>query len=406
MPVIKSRLRWLLKLKFKLVVTPKHMMKFRLRGILLLLSLLTTGAAGWFVCATVGIPCTLLARVAGGGSTGLGQSLFAAVMNLSQFVAGLWLRGVVFWVEGVFGTRMVLSGDRIKNLQRRSCVYICNHRTRVDYIFLWQALEHMSAGEALLPPLKIVLKQELQHVPFLGWACQWFIFCFMKRNWNHDRKVIENFVQVFEKSQTPLRLLIFSEGTDLSSSNLYKSNAWGVKHGKAKRSFVLHPRIRGTEHFLACMKNMYFDLYDLTIAYDDFTPGVRTSEASFFGDRMPPHVYVHSKRIDTSTIPQAGKHFGAWLHKRFDMKEAMLEKFYSSKGSNSVLKSSKFHSAVGHLPLLSFSLLLILAVAEVVLLLNLPSHVALLWVCTAIIGQIYINLGGGAHNMVFSLFES
>lgn len=61
---------------------------------------------------------------------------------------------------------MKITGDRVAFGE--AALIICNHRTRVDWMFLWcLCLRH---GQ--LSGLKIVLKESLKGIPGFGWATQ------------------------------------------------------------------------------------------------------------------------------------------------------------------------------------------------------------------------------------------
>lgn len=49
-----------------------------------------------------------------------------------------------------------------------AALIICNHRTRVDWMFLWV----LCLRQGQLSGLKIVLKESLKGVPGFGWATQ------------------------------------------------------------------------------------------------------------------------------------------------------------------------------------------------------------------------------------------
>lgn len=55
-----------------------------------------------------------------------------------------------------------------------SSIVLMNHRTRLDWLFIW------TLG-TFAHRLKIVLKDELRHVPGVGWAMQLANFIFLKR---------------------------------------------------------------------------------------------------------------------------------------------------------------------------------------------------------------------------------
>lgn len=64
----------------------------------------------------------------------------------------------------VFGTKIHITGDRID--ARETSIIITNHRTRVDWNYMWAAMYY--ASQPQVHRLKIALKAPLRHMPSLG----------------------------------------------------------------------------------------------------------------------------------------------------------------------------------------------------------------------------------------------
>lgn len=70
-------------------------------------------------------------------------------------------------MEIVMGTKVVIVGD-IVDPEERSLI-VMNHRTRLDWNFLWGAMFHGTKPAA--HRLKFVLKSAVRHFPGLGKLC-------------------------------------------------------------------------------------------------------------------------------------------------------------------------------------------------------------------------------------------
>lgn len=66
----------------------------------------------------------------------------------------------------VFGMKVVVSGDHI--LPDDSSIMIMNHRTRVDWNFLWGAMYQSCMPRVAAHKLKFVLKDPIRHIPGPG----------------------------------------------------------------------------------------------------------------------------------------------------------------------------------------------------------------------------------------------
>ena len=97
---------------------------------------------------------------------------------------------------------------------------ICNHHCRLDWLYLWPlVMRHGRCGS-----LARDVQGPLRSAPFFGWAMQAFGFAFVSRR---DRAGDLNVIQSSLAGRKPLWALLFPEGTDLSESNVAKSQ----KHG-------------------------------------------------------------------------------------------------------------------------------------------------------------------------------
>ena len=180
-------------------------------------------------------------------------------------------------------------------------------------------------------------------------------------------------------------------GTDLSESNIAKSNRFAAKSGLPQYSHVLHPRTRGWcvnapcnarrwAHLFLCIPDednaidstphayvsrwLFYDgmkegldaVYDVTIGYVEHTPGKRTTRKFLFNGRAPRQLHMTVKRYpvaDLKVEPSASIYLqflthvqsqafhqcndqsqfeneeaaARWCKERFAEKEAMLKRF-------------------------------------------------------------------------------
>lgn len=67
-------------------------------------------------------------------------------------------------LECLIGTKVVVTGDAI--LPHDRALIIMNHRTRLDWNFLWAGMFH--ACKPLANRIKMVLKASVRHIPGAG----------------------------------------------------------------------------------------------------------------------------------------------------------------------------------------------------------------------------------------------
>ena len=242
----------------------------RLRGLLFTLLLVTTALVG----STLLLPPAILIPLG-----------FKRIYEKNaSCIAWWWFSCAAAAIEVIGGVRYEIAGEAIGDDEK--VLVICNHHCRLDWLYLWPLV--MRHGRCA--SLHVTLKDSLRSAPFFGWAVQAFGFAFVSRR---DRAGDLDVIQSSLAGRTPLWALLFPEGTDLSDSNVAKSQ----KHGATlkppiKWSHVLVPRAAG---FAAAVEAMGSPvIYDLTIAYDN---DGRPDEPSMLAGRFPSRVIVRVDRV-------------------------------------------------------------------------------------------------------------
>ncbi|CAF2894485.1 unnamed protein product [Rotaria sp. Silwood2] len=112
---------------------------------------------------------------------------------------GYYLLMATFLLEDLLGIKIVITGDDLTNDGKRSLI-ILNHRTRLDWMFIWM----LHSRFKILKQLKIVLKADLKRIPGPGWAMQHAGFLFIDRIWEKDQQTIKNLSGYYKSCQSPL----------------------------------------------------------------------------------------------------------------------------------------------------------------------------------------------------------
>jgi 1-acyl-sn-glycerol-3-phosphate acyltransferase len=173
--------------------------------------------------------------------------------------------------------------------ERVGPLVICNHRTRVDWLYcFWWYGAYVHMGEYL----RVVLKDALRSVPFYGWAMQMSMYIFLQRSRDADVPHIYNVMSYLLKTSEKVSTLIFPEGTDLSESNVRKSNQYARERGLPEYRYVMYPKPTGFMTCAEAVRDFRASLgsgegagegcyvHDLTMAFKDYLPGERPNEKS------------------------------------------------------------------------------------------------------------------------------
>ncbi|XP_043474083.1 lysocardiolipin acyltransferase 1-like [Leptopilina heterotoma] len=233
----------------------------------------------------------------------------------------------------LLGMKIVVSGDHIS--PDDSAILVMNHRTRVDWNFLWGAMYQACLPHIAAHKLKFILKDPIRHIPGPGWIMQMNSFLYITRRWEVDQGRLSRSLDYLIDLRRRTQLLIFPEGTDLTRSSREKSDKYAAEHGLPTYNYTLHPKTTGFTYLARHLqKSNYLDsVYDLTIGYPDRIP---QSEIDLVTGKMPDEIHFHVKRIDISDLPENEVHLRNWLEKRWLLKEEILKQFAEKKSFSDV----------------------------------------------------------------------
>lgn len=127
-----------------------------------------------------------------------------------SFIFGHWLALWPFLFENINETKVVFSGETVPPGER--VLLIANHRTEVDWMYLW----NLAFRKGSLGYIKYVLKSSLMKLPILGWGFHVLEFISVKRKWEIDESTMHQRLSTFTDIRDPLWLAVFPEGTDFT----------------------------------------------------------------------------------------------------------------------------------------------------------------------------------------------
>ncbi|KAI3446072.1 hypothetical protein Pfo_002737 [Paulownia fortunei] len=229
---------------------------------------------------------------------------------------------VAFLFEKINKTKVVFSGDCVPDKER--VLLIANHRTEVDWMYLWDlALRKGCEGY-----IKYILKSSLMKLPVFGWVFHIMEFIPVERKWEADELMMHQMLSTFRDPQDPLWLAVFQKA-QISRSSLEQKCMRGQKYasenGLPILKNVLLPKTKG---FYACLENLRDSLdavYDITIGYRHHCPSFLDN--AFGVD--PSEVHIHVRRLSLRDIPTSEDQISSWLMNTFNLKDQMLSDFYT-----------------------------------------------------------------------------
>lgn len=237
----------------------------------------------------------------------------------SSLLFGLWLALWPFLFEKINKTKVVFSGETVPAKER--VLLIANHKTEVDWMYLWDlALRKESLGH-----IKYILKSSLMKLPIFGWGFHILEFISVERKWEIDEPTMRKTLSTFTNPQDPLWLAVFPEGTDYTEQKCRRSQKFATENGFPVLNNVLLPKTKGFCVCLEILRGSLNAVYDVSIAYKHQCP--------FFLDNVfglgPSEVHIHVRRIPVEEIPSSENEAAAWLMEAFKLKDQLLSDFIS-----------------------------------------------------------------------------
>ncbi|CCD74362.1 Phospholipid/glycerol acyltransferase domain-containing protein [Caenorhabditis elegans] len=239
-------------------------------------------------------------------------------------LVGIWVIMPGALCNYIFGANIRIKGDFINH--EEPALIIMNHRTRLDWLFFWNALYKMDPW--LCTTEKISLKGMLKYVPGAGWAMQAASYIFLDRSFDTDKTKLDNILNYYAETEYKYQLLLFPEGTDKCPKATERSRIHSEKKGLVHYQYVLHPRVTGFVHIVQAMRraNNIKYIYDVSIGFGD---AIVQSELDIFAHGVcPKEVFYQVIKYPIEAIPQTDEALGQWLVNLWRNKEEKLKRFY------------------------------------------------------------------------------
>lgn len=254
----------------------------------------------------------------------------------TSFFFGCWLALWPFWFEKINKTKVVISGDSVPPAKR--VLVIANHRTEVDWMYLWD----LALRKGCVGSIRYILKSSLMKLPVFGWVFHIMEFIPVERRWEADALKLRQILYTYKDPEDPLWLVVFPEGTDFTEQKCIRSKKYASENGLPILNNVLLPKTKG---FYACLEELRGSLdavYDITIGYKHHCP---TFLDNAFGVD-PAEVHMHVRCIAIMDIPESENEAASWLMDTFCDKDKLLSDFHSQghfprEGIESELSTAK-----------------------------------------------------------------
>uniref|UniRef100_A0A915K3F2 Phospholipid/glycerol acyltransferase domain-containing protein n=1 Tax=Romanomermis culicivorax TaxID=13658 RepID=A0A915K3F2_ROMCU len=263
-------------------------------------------------------------------------------------VVGFWEILVVAYLKYISGVECRIHGDKISSNEK--AIIIMNHRTRLDWMFFWNALSQMNPW--LLTTEKIILKSDLKKIYGASWAMQANGFIFLDRNWETDESLLRNGCKYLVETGNTYQILLFPEGTDYCVRSRIRSQEYSSANNLPVLTHLLQPRITGLSCVIAELlkKNSLDCIYDVTIAFPDEI--VQTEIDLICKGRCPSKVDFKVKKYPIETLDfnldmDLNEMVTDWCRKLWHRKDTILSNYYSDDEEKRSFASKRIMESEG-----------------------------------------------------------
>ncbi len=241
----------------------------------------------------------------------------SAFRGINRFVADLWWGWCVVGSEKIFGVQPVFTGDDVP--VHENAIVFANHQQMPDILLIMM----LAYRKDRLGDMKWFVKEPLKSVPGIGWGMRVLECLFVKRDWLADKRRILATFETFLKYRIPIWLITFVEGTRLTPAKLEKSQNNARRRKLPVLQNVMSPKTRGFTAAVEGLGGHIQAVYDLTIGYENGVPGIHHVVRG-----LVKRVHIDVRRFPVDALPQSEPELAAWLHSRFERKDALLEALF------------------------------------------------------------------------------
>ncbi|KAK7487744.1 hypothetical protein BaRGS_00021011 [Batillaria attramentaria] len=223
------------------------------------------------------------------------------------------------------GTEVYLYIDPkdVGKVGKEHVLVMMNHKYDIDWLMAWILAERFG----MLGGTKIYGKESLRYVPLIGWAWYFTESLFLKRQWEHDRRLISKYIErvVDYPENYWITVLLFPEGTRFTEEKLKASQEVCRAKGYPLTKHTLLPRTKGFILSMHGMRGKVPALYNCTVAFPRTGPPP-TLWSIIMG--VPLVAHFHCLRVPLEEVPvETDEACGAWLRNQFKMKDDLYDSF-------------------------------------------------------------------------------
>lgn len=225
------------------------------------------------------------------------------------------------WWSGTDCQLVIEDGEDVSKVGKEHAIIIMNHKYDIDWLMGWIIAERFG----VLGSSKVYAKNSLKYVPLIG-TTWWFTeSIFLKRNYDSDKRTMEQSHAALQSYPSPFWMLLFCEGTRFTETKHQLSMEVARKKGMPELKHHLLPRPKGFCMALNGFKDKIDYIYDCTVSVPS-GGAAPTLKNILYGRKCYAEMLV--RRIPLKEVPQeSDEATGQWLQSLYREKDNYFESF-------------------------------------------------------------------------------
>lgn len=205
-------------------------------------------------------------------------------------------------------------------------ILMVNHYSSLDFMLTFYLLNCVERRDII-----ILFKKTLLFVPFLGNVLSSEGYLKLNRNWEKDKKNLEEYVSKLNNGI----IIIFPEGTRYSKENYEKSKKYCQDNNLICNKKLLIPRVKGLFHIVNILKNnnKFGKLYDLSSVVPEIMKNFDKVKYDYFKlfttDLSESYHYI--RILDLPDYYYDYDTFKNWLYHQWNNKDLFITNYHNYK---------------------------------------------------------------------------
>ncbi|XP_063584996.1 1-acyl-sn-glycerol-3-phosphate acyltransferase gamma-like isoform X2 [Penaeus indicus] len=246
--------------------------------------------------------------------------------QLNYYLMYSLMSQVLFLAEWWSGSdvRVFASEECFNKWGKEHALIIMNHTYEVDWLMGWIIADRSKT----LGSAKVFVKKMMQYVPTIGWAWRCSDIIFLNRNWQEDKRIMQNQIKEFFDYPYPVWMLLFAEGTRFTPEKHEASMEFARKRGLPELKRHLIPRTRGFIQCAQSLKGKFPVIYDVTVGFNTKEGEEPTLQNMLRGHKVMSEIYV--RRLPLDEVPDDDEGASKYLHDLYRTKDQLLDSYLNT----------------------------------------------------------------------------